>query len=317
MPQTTNKKLEIPAHGTEVDTWDVPLNGNFTNIDAMLSTTLSKSLAGGANVTLIDTEMRNATWIFTGNISAANTIVTAPMPGFYTVLNSTSGGGTVRLRATAGGELVGLPPGEMIDVYSDGTDVRFRNIGRIGSLIFYYATALPTWINQCTVPPILLCTGGTFVGATYPALLAYVGSQNLPDFRSRIPCPLDNFGSGGAAGIINGYNTGSGTLNGTVLGQTGGSITQGLVANNLPTHTHAITITDPGHDHNVRQHKSNVSSGPNTSVVDSLGTGAINSDTDSATTGITAAVGNNTTTNTAHNNMQPVTMSGIVGIVAR
>jgi hypothetical protein len=38
-PQTANKFLYVPAHGADVDTWDVPVNANWNGLDQALGPT--------------------------------------------------------------------------------------------------------------------------------------------------------------------------------------------------------------------------------------------------------------------------------------
>lgn len=101
---------------------------------------------------------------------------------------------------------------------------------------------------------------------------------------------------------------GAGTI---ALGASGGANSKTITANNLPTHTHpvdppatAVSITDPGHTHDVK-----ISGGGISTTYLNSGSGPIQVNTTltvAATTGITANVdigsfasGNNTTTATA------------------
>ena len=104
-------------------------------------------------------------------------------------------------------------------------------------------------------------------------------------------------------------------------GSTGGAESNTIVANNLPVHTHSNTLTDPGHEHllvyggsqgaNRSVYGDYLLGGPtnfftppipqanNASAVSGPAVAASN------TTGISITNGNNTTTNTAFNVLQP------------
>lgn len=103
----------------------------------------------------------------------------------------------------------------------------------VGSIIMFCATSVPSgW---------LVCDGSAVSRTTYSALFAVIGTAygagngsttfTLPDFGGRVPV-------GSKAGTY-------------TLGGTGGTSNVTLSSNNLPTHTHALTLTDPGHSHTV------------------------------------------------------------------
>ena len=199
------------------------------------------------------------------------------------------------------------------------------------------AGAIISWSGPLTsiiTGPYLLCDGSNVSRTTYSELFSVLGTTygagdgintfSLPNIQSR---------------VISGYNSTDSNFNS--IGLTGGTNSNTLVANNLPTHTHSATtivsnsattsITDPGHSHLLVY---GGSVGANRSVYgDYLLGGPINIYTpptpqantasavsgpavaESTTTGISAStsvsstatstIGNNTTTNIAVNNLQP------------
>ena len=199
------------------------------------------------------------------------------------------------------------------------------------------AASIISWSGPLTstiTGPYLLCDGSNVSRTTYSELFNVIGTTygigdgintfTLPNIQSR---------------VISGYDSTDSNFNS--IGLTGGTSSNTLVANNLPTHTHSATttvsntattsITDPGHSHLLVY---GGSVGANRSVYgDYLLGGPINIFTPptpqantasaasgpavaaSTTTGITAStsvsstatttVGNNTTTNTAVTNLQP------------
>lgn len=192
-PQTTNLLLAIPSHGSDVDTWDVPLNVDFSAVDGFLGGIQTISLSSSP-VTLTapagtptpsggPTQAQNAVLRFTGTLTT-NVTVTLPLPGYYIVENALSiTGNTLLLKAAGTGQVVGVPYGAPVHVYNDGTNVRFVNLPQVGSFQDYAGSTVPFWITACTKPPFLNCDGSSFSGATYPILAAILGGTTLPDLR--------------------------------------------------------------------------------------------------------------------------------------
>lgn len=308
MPSTPNKVFSVPTRGSEVGTWDVPVNGNMTILDNLLGSVTSKSLTGVAAVTLSTSEQQVMLLRFTGTLSA-NCIVTATMPGFYIVENQCAGNFTVSL-STGGGETIAVPRGAPLDVVCDGTNWKFRNLGPCGIPHFWYVSTMPAWVLACTVAPYLYMDGSTFSSATYPALAAFLGGTTLPDFRSFAPIPLDNMG-GTAAGRIGTVVTSTGTIVGTTLGTSGGAPTHALTVAQLASHNHGgSTGTDGNHNHSYDRAEStlNVASG-GTGAADNVQTQRNTSSDGNHNHSISGAGSNE-----AHNNMQPSKMAGLLVI---
>jgi microcystin-dependent protein len=93
---------------------------------------------------------------------------------------------------------------------------------------------------------------------TFAAYFALVGTTygagdgsttfNIPDLRGRAVHGLDNMG-GSAGRIGTALVTDGGTLNGQTLGSAAGSQNHAQTTGELATHSHANTLTDPGHTH--------------------------------------------------------------------
>ena len=119
-----------------------------------------------------------------------------------------------------------------------------------GTVLDFAGTAAPTgW---------LMCYGQTVNTTDYPNLFAKIGATynvggeaagvfRLPDTRGRAAIGKDNMG-GTAAGRV---TTAGAGIDGKTLGASGGTETHTLTAAQMPAHTHANTITDPGHNHAV------------------------------------------------------------------
>lgn len=93
--------------------------------------------------------------------------------------------------------------------------------------------------------PLLTVSGGK--GASANADWTANKTITLPDMRGRTIAGLDDMGSS-AAGLLTSSYFGA---TATVLGAAGGSEKQTLTIAQMPSHNHANTLTDPGHQHTV------------------------------------------------------------------
>lgn len=205
-PTTTNIQLAVPPRGGDVGTWDVPVNGDMTIIDACFGSVTTVALSN-VPVSLTVTQVQANLLRFTGTI-AGNIAVTIPaiVKSWY-VENLCVTGATlyVTLGNASGGQIVGLPPGEIVQVVSDGTNIKFVNLGRVGTYLDIATGTVPTWITACTVPPYLNCDGTTFSGVTFPFLAAFLGGTTLPDLKGRSRAYL-NQGSGRLTTAVGGVD---------------------------------------------------------------------------------------------------------------
>ncbi|HEY6992987.1 MAG TPA: phage tail protein, partial [Xanthobacteraceae bacterium] len=93
---------------------------------------------------------------------------------------------------------------------------------------------------------------------TYAALFALIGTTYgagdgsttfaLPDLSGRLLACREGMDGAPAPGRITPAGSG---IDGTLLGATGGGETVTLAASQMPTHTHANALSDPGHTHPV------------------------------------------------------------------
>lgn len=156
--------------------------------------------------------------------------VGSPTTGFY---KSSAGFGV-----TIGGSALGI-------FFTANGLVNVANVPQtipVGALMDYAGAAAPSgW---------LLCFGQSLSTTTYALLFAAIGytyggsgaNFSLPDYRGRTSYGVDNMG-GSTAGRVT--NAGSGIV-GTTLGATGGAQNQTATTDQIPAHTHAVSITTGG-----------------------------------------------------------------------
>ena len=123
MANTPNKDLEEPVHGSEVDTWDQPLNDNFTKMDLAFggSTTLNAAGASG-NVAFTVAQATPPTIIVSGlPVGNVNYRLASGIGGCWSVSNVTTGGFTITFESLGGGSAVEIPAGVNTLISCDGT----------------------------------------------------------------------------------------------------------------------------------------------------------------------------------------------------
>lgn len=136
-------------------------------------------------------------------------------------------------------------------------------------------------------------------GASAAADWAANKTITLPDWRGRALAFLDDMGNSAAGRLTSTY---FGTT-ATVLGAAGGTESHTLTTAQLAAHSHGVT--DPGHKHNIRYHRSGGAAG-GTSFVDQINTAfGDETGTDGALSGTTGISINNAGSGNAHPIVQP------------
>jgi hypothetical protein len=230
------------------------MNLNTTIIDNSFGGVASIAL-GGSPVVLSSGQYQCVFITFTGTLTS-NVAVTFPAVGsFYMVQNTcaASSAFVVTALTTAGGsQQIGLPFGEACDIFTDGSNVKFRNLGRVGTYWDYAGSSIPAWVSACTVPPYLNCDGTAFSSGTYPILATILGGTTLPDSRGRYRAALNQ-----TTGRI---TSGTGGIDGNTALASGGTQAATLSSQNLPNIN--FPVTDPQHSHTP-----DTRTGPGTFVV--------------------------------------------------
>ncbi len=255
-PTTSNILLAVPTRGSDVGTWDLPINGDMTALDGILGGNATISLSAATTLALSvpstgtvsagagPNQSQNAVVKFTGTL-VGNAVIQLTLPRRYVFDNQcTVGTSYIQIAPASGtGTAIGLPPGEKTEVAYDGTNVDFVGLGRVGSLldICGISTTQP-WMTACTKLPYLPRDGATYSTAAFPALGAMLGSTfggngittfGVPDTRNRFALPVDVSGQGRVTNAVSG-------IDGTVVGPAGGS-------QFLQQHSH--TATQVAHSH--------------------------------------------------------------------
>lgn len=219
--------------------------GGVLNLSLGAATTVTLSLPSGSiAVGAGPVQSQNALIRFTGTLTG-NAVFTLGMPGRYIFHNAcTVGTNYIQIASSGAGNACGLPPGQKVTLFHDGTNIDFVDTMPVGApLDLHGATSMPAWMTACTVLPYLIKDGTTYNISTYPALGALLGSTYggngvttfaVPDERARMRIGLDT----GSTGRL----TPSVSVDGTVLGSAGGD-------QNPQAHRHTVTLNDPGHRH--------------------------------------------------------------------
>jgi Chaperone of endosialidase len=116
---TANKNLEQPPNGADVNTWNVPVNNNSTNIDqAFGGVTYLNATSGSA--TLTTTQYLSLGIDVTGSITGDVTYtIPSGVGGQWIVYNGTTGGHNVIIAYAGGGPTVSVPAGTRTIVFCD------------------------------------------------------------------------------------------------------------------------------------------------------------------------------------------------------
>jgi hypothetical protein len=188
MTFTTNKNLEQPALGTDINTWYIPLNSNFSTIDSAFSGSTSISLSGLSSPfvkNLTQADLIPSQINLTGTL-AGNTTVNIPTGG-----SAISGSWVINTKGiatttytitiqngsstTPAGATISMPINTTAAIYSDGTNVYFSDsrplgvpTGGAGDEIFFVNSqtittnyTIPTGYNAVTAGPVTINSGVT------------------------------------------------------------------------------------------------------------------------------------------------------------
>ena len=123
MANTTNLGIEKPTVGGSENAWGTTLNTGSDGFDTAVAGTLSKSVAGDANVSLTDAEALNANHIYTGTLTG-NIAVHVPIKSRrYQVFNNTTGSFTLKVKTSSETNGTEVTQGASMVLFCDATSV--------------------------------------------------------------------------------------------------------------------------------------------------------------------------------------------------
>lgn len=236
-PTTTNLVMAQPLRGSDVGTWDTPVNNNTGIIDQAFGGVTTLAMSSG-DVILTSSQAQNSIIRLTGTITTNVAVVLTSIYKGWTIDNrivNSPSSFSARILSSGATITIGVAPG-VNDIFYDGTNLQYRNLGRIGEYWDYAGATVPTWVSLCTTPPWLECSGGPFSSVAYPVLCNLLGGTTLPDARGRVRAALDA-GTGRLSSAA--FNAG---FNPNAVGNAGGN-------QQVQNHTHANTLNDPTHTH--------------------------------------------------------------------
>lgn len=223
-PVTPNRSLAVQSHGANVNTWDAPLNGNFSLLDTIVGGLATIGLTN-VNVTLNAAQAACGTIRLSGTLTGNVSVTFPAVQGWWTIDNQTTGAFVATL-TIGSGQVIAVEQGIAADILIDGTNVKFRNLPPVGTYLDVCDATTPAWITACTVPPYLNCDGTTFSAITYPYLNTKLGGNTLPNLKGAIRATL-NQGTGNIT------TAGSG-IDGNTRFSTGGAQNATLLRTDLP-----------------------------------------------------------------------------------
>ena len=193
MTSTTNLSLNLPANGSFNNSWDVPVNANWSTIDAAIGGTTAFNVVGASGTTaLVEAQYGTRIWEFSGLLTANVTYqIPSGVGGFWSAVNNTTGAFTITITSAGGGTSVVLTQGYTSAIICDGTNVgyastvptnnaggantqvQFNNSGVLaGSSSFTWngsALTAPTFIGALTGNASTATTAATATTATTAA----------------------------------------------------------------------------------------------------------------------------------------------------
>lgn len=120
---TPNKDLEQPAHGSEVNTWDSPLNDNFSKLDQAFGGSTVLNATGATGAVAFTLAQATPPTIIVSGLPIADVTYQLPsgVGGTWTVSNATTGGFAIKFQSLAGGSALEIPAGFNTLISCDGT----------------------------------------------------------------------------------------------------------------------------------------------------------------------------------------------------
>jgi microcystin-dependent protein len=241
-------QLEEPARGDYVNSWDLPANANYTQIDNAIGGVTALSLTTGT-VNLTQAQANSEVLALSGTLTGNVIIVYPATTGGrkLCIPSCVFGGFTVRIIGNAGSDAVGI-------LFKSAFGIPYPFIATPARIYWDYAGCAPGSIVGFPTNFIhagwLVCDGTLYNTVQYDLLFdilgyAYGGSGSsfgVPDYRGYADVGSDNMGGpAGNAGRF--FNVGPNFVT--------GELNHVLTDPELAAHTHGVI--DNGHTHGASQ----------------------------------------------------------------
>ena len=184
----------------------------------------------------------------------------------------------------SGINLTNIPAEQLIGNVADA-NISALSASKLTGALPAISGANLTGIEAFVQGMIILWYGNT--GNVPPGFALCDGNNGTPDLRNRF-----------VVGAGDSYNP----------NDTGGATSNTLTSDQLPTHSHSASVTDPGHVHSTSFDNKKYFPGGGSTSISFGGAGGYPADTftmNSQTTGISVSVGNNTTNGDSVENRPP------------
>jgi microcystin-dependent protein len=187
------------------------------------------------------------------------------------------------------------------------------------------AAGMDYWGSTTPNSAFAFPAGQAISRTAYASLYAIIGATygsgdgsttfNLPDLRGRVVAALDNMGGSAASRLTTSYFGANSGQPPTSLGNVGGLESHTLTTAQLASHSHANTLTDPGHTHATNPGSANAI------LIDSSHGGSVGfSAGGNSTSGLTVSLAStgisinnvNAGNGNAHPNVQPTIVSNYI-----
>ena len=181
MADTSNLGITKPTPGGDAGTWGATLNTGADNFDTAVAGTLSKSVAGSANVSLTDAEALNANHIYTGELTG-NIAVHVPIKSRrYQVFNNTTGSFTLKVKTSSETNGTTIGQGETLVLMCDGTSVISGVTGAAATSVSDFTTN-NLKVLTCASATNLVAATGSFTTKVSGVAAEFSGHVSAAEF---------------------------------------------------------------------------------------------------------------------------------------
>lgn len=110
MALSSNKNYDLQVTGSNVNTWGIVNNANFSIVDLNLGGRLNISVAGAADITVTSNQAQNLIHVLTGVLTGSINYILPALGGIYVIQNGSTGAFTLTVKCAGGSGFI-LPQG--------------------------------------------------------------------------------------------------------------------------------------------------------------------------------------------------------------